>query len=542
MPGTGGTKSTGTGAGGRQQNQTSTPTGTGRSRSGRRKPKGGQRETEPKGWSPFQSYSLGIIPRRKQQRSGTFANPGDLEDWASSHPMKALRLMLDAHPSVGLAAWNALRLTCPGGKQGLRLVAFKKGANGEEEPNASDTTSLDEMFNNLSPEVGGLIGLQTTLTLEALFTGLVCAEGVPGPRGTGLQDVWPVDGLTIEFGRKERGGRVTPYQIQLYPEKAPARTRKKTEPSLNARRIELNTETFKHAAIDSDVDDPYGRAPYATALSEAMADIALMQDLRDAVHNAAWPRLDVGVDLKMLHEVAVTVYRITDPKAAAKWVNDRFQEVVSYIGDLYADDNVVHHSTGKVNVLQPGGFQGLEPVLTFLRQRIVQALKTLPTLMGINEGSSTNVQSVEWQIYAQGLETLREIVAGVLVQIGDLHLRLIGSTSRCKAVYEPIRTNDALVDANTENIRIMNSQNSEKLGYLSHDEASEKAVGKKAYGPAKPGVLEGDVAADGSQKNRPDNGGGVKGTRNSANTEKKPGAGGGHKEGTTTDERNARKP
>ena len=517
------------------------PNVTNKRRSGTRKPSNGKRETEPKSWSPYKDFSLGIIPRRKSQSQETFSDPDRFASWVSSRPMKALKLMLDAHPSVGLAAWNALRLTCPGGEAGLKIVAFTEddSGNGEEKPDEKGTKSIEEMFESLPPEIGGLHGLQTTLTLEALFTGLVAAEGVPGQRGKGLYRIYPVDSLTIEFGRDGRDDDITPYQLQLYPDKSPADRREKSPERFVARKVRLNPNTFRWRALDQDVDDPYGRAPYATALSEAMADMALMQDLRDAVHNAAWPRMDVGVDMKMLHEVAVTVYRITDPKAAAKWVNDRFQEVVDYVANLYADDNVVHHSTGKVSMLQPGGFQGLEPVMTFLRQRIVQALKSLPTLMGINDGSTFNYTSVEWQIYAQGLETLREIVAAVIVDLCNLHLRLTGSTSKCKAVQVSIRTNDALVDANTDNIKTLNAQNMEKLGYKSHDEASMYATGKKAHGPPMPGVMEENQG--GAAGIRPDNGGGVKGTRKAGKSEKKPGAGGGGSEGTTQEEKNTRK-
>ena len=500
------------------------------------------RQTEPRNWQPFASGGTGVIARRAPVDPIFGQTYDSLQEYASTYPMRLLSLLPDIHPSVGLALWNALRLSCP--RDGFKLQVYKKQIPGQQlEPDISGQQAIDAFWAQLPPEIGGLNGFQTQLTIQGLFTGLMTVEVVPDAVLKGLHRAWPVDSLSIWFARWNRNDDLWPYQRQRFPAGlgvyAGPQAIPKPPPGapsgpagmpaiLGGAFVPLNKENFMWRAIDSLVDDPYGRAPYGAALQEAIADLALMQDLRDAIHNAAWPRLEVGVDLQGLHKVAVEIYRISDPKKAADWVNERFQEVVSYVGQLNSSDNIVHSSTGTVKNMAPGGWNGLQEILVFLRSRIVQALKTLPSLLGVGE-NTTQFTSVEWTIYVEGLENLRGITSDIIEWVGNQHLRRIGSTSYCKALYDKIKTNDALVEANTKAVQILNATNEEKLGYITHDEGSMKVVDHIAAGPAQPGVIEPLIDATDPQgvssptttsdKNHP--GKEIKGPRNNGNTGKK---------------------
>ncbi len=513
------------------------------------------RLSEPKGWTPFAPGGLGIMARRTNV-DPMFGHTSDmLMSFATSQPMKLLSLLPTIHPSVGFAMWSALRLMFPAEGFSIECHAMAPDKSGVTQPDDQSTKLLEDFWKSLPQEVGGLNGLATTLGIQALFTGLVCIEGVPGVTLKGLSRAWPVDSLSITFIRPGRNADLEPYQKQMYPNwgnigqggrpfwwgttpggqlAAPAGAprggtswngggqandntpEQQAAMLLGMNYVHMDKNTFFWRAIDSDVDDPYGMAPYSACLSEVLADLALMQDLRDAVHNAAWPRTKVGVNLTELHRVAVEVHRITDPKLAAQWVMARFNETVDYVGDIRSDDNIVSDSSGDVQTLQPGSFLGLSDVLTFLRQRIVQSLKTLPTLLGISDGSATmNNTSIEWGIYAAGLESIRAIVCDVIIRLSNLHLRLCGRKAVAVAKYQPIRTNDELVDANTENVQLQNAQLHEKMGYKSHDEAGQKMTGHKpvkapAAGmieplPPAPGGAAGGPAVGGKAKNPKDN-------------------------------------
>lgn len=499
--------------------------------------KPGRRLSEPPNWTPFNDGGpFGIVPRRGLDPLALFSSE-QLRDLAITNPMRLVTMLPDIHPSVDMALNTYLRLTC--GEDACQVVAEDPdalaGEDGTVEPNQQDTVSLNAMWASLPSEAGGgFRGLRTMLAIQAALTGMLVVEAVPGPVLTGVSRVHPVDSLTTDFTRDNRDADLTLRQRQRWPVASGVS---------DARRgwlydwVPLPPDRVFWRAMDQTVDGPHGRAPYASAVNEVIADLALMQDLRDAVHNAAWPRIEVGVNLAELHKVAVEVYRISDATRAAQWVTARFQEVVDYVANLNADDNLVHDSSGNVKTMEPGSFTGLEGVLSFLRQRIAQSLKTLPTLLGINDGSTFNYTSVEWAIYAQSLESMMCVVDEVLTDVANFHLRLIGSKSQAKAIRKGIRTNDLQVAANTKSTEITNATNMEKLGYLTHDQASMSVTGRKAVAPAQPGVVEPlppePVMAPGGAPPA-----GVKGTRKD-----KPGPKDsvGRKPGDTQEERNAKK-
>jgi hypothetical protein len=419
-----------------------------------------------------------------------------LRELTLANPHRILRDLPEIHPTVAHALRTAVTNMCPA--EGVYPVAVptaafntapEEGSPDEQEVDDRGTAELNALFASTPPEAGGsLRGLRAMLAADMLLTGMPVIECVPGAKLKGLYRVWPVDSLTCELRRATRDSDLQLMQLIRHPEVRPAATRGTGPAYTNW--VPLPPETCFWGATNQRTDMPYGVAHFYQALPEAIADMALIESLRDAVHNAAWPRMQFGVDKKKLHETAVETYRITDPGKAAEWVNDRFGEFVDYINNLGADDNVAFDSAGDLKTMQPGSFQGLSEVLSFLRQRLAQSLKTLPTLLGINDGSTFNYTSVEWGVYASGLEADVAVVDDILCKAGTLHLRLCGIDAVCVMKGTSIRKNDEGTDATTMSTKVTNAQNLERAGYMGHDQASMYAHGKKAYGPAQPGVIE----------------------------------------------------
>ena len=487
----------------------------------------GKRQTENTRFANMRFMSgVGLVTRRNRKASSQMSSARGIEQLGSQSPLSLLRELPAVHPTVGLAQWNALRLMFPEGGWGLK--AFKPAdANGVSSPDPDGDAKIQALFDGLPREIGKMRGLAGTLSISLLYTGMACQECVPygdDEEFAGVRRIWPVDALTIGFARKTPDDDLTAFQFQ----RSPSLT---AQSILNNNWVPLNPETFMWAAIDQEVDDPFGLPPYGTAVNEVLADLALMRDLRDAIHNAAWPRLKFGINLTELHRVAVEVMRITSPEKASQWVQERFDETVAYAESLGADDNFVCDTNGTVESHEPGSFTGLEGVLQYLRQRLVQALKSLPTLLGINDGSTYNYTSVEWAIYAAGLEALRDIVLSLLADAASLHLRLSGSTSVARPFSEKIRTNDALVEANTEEVEIRNALAKEAAGFIDHDEASQSLTNRKAVKPAVDGALEAAVRAAATTNKD--------GSRQSGNGG--PGGSSGNNSGTSKEERAAKK-
>lgn len=454
-----------------------------------------RRQTQPAGWNPFLAGSgIGLLPRRGLTETEFLTTKSALMRLGRGNPLKLLSHLPDIHPSVGLATWNALRLTCMPGDMTIKAIAPRGGKKTSER----GTEAIDALWKSLPNEIGGLMGLQTTLTLLALFTGMPCVEGVPGPPMTGLSDVWPVDPLTIKFDRDPVTTRAIPWQRQIFP--------KDGMPPVDymGGYRKISTDTFFWRTVDPWADDLYGRAPYAPVLNEVLCDLAMIQDLRDAIHNAAWPRMGHGFNFAEMYKTAVEVMGINDPTEAANWVQDRFDELVAKASSLKADDNIFYDAAGALQILEGGkGFAALKEILVYLRQRIVQALKTLPTLMGINDGATQTYTTVEWQIYAAGLQTIQALVAELLVEIASLHLRLLGMPLVAVAEYTSIRTTDALIEAQTESTRIENAKKKILLGWISNEDACLSITGTLPIAEPMPGALEPSSSDSGGSRDAP---------------------------------------
>lgn len=446
-----------------------------------------RRQTQPAGWNPYLAGTgLGLLARRGAADANFLTTKAALRRLGQGNPLRLLSFLPDLHPTVGLATWNALRLTCAPGDMRIRAVKPGPGSEGDD----AGSAALDALWASLPKEIGGLMGLQTSLTLQLMFTGLTCIEGVPGARGLGIGQVWPVDSLTIKMDRDAETMEAMPWQRQIYPNAKDGEAPVPSGDYVGGYR-RLSTDTFFWRTIDAWPDDMYGRAPYAAVLNEILCDFAMMQDLRDAVHNAAWPRLGYGFSFKEMFDVAVNVVGIKDPNLAAGWVQERFDELVVKIGGMKPDDNTFYDAAGDLKTIEGSkGFSALKEILVYLRQRIVQGLKSLPTLMGINDGSTQTYTTVEWAIYAAGLQTIQALVAELITDVASLHLRLLGLPLVAVAEYTPIRTNDAMVEAQTEAIQLANLLQQVRLGFISLEDACQEMTGHSPVGAPLPGVLE----------------------------------------------------
>lgn len=431
----------------------------------------GLRNTESGAWNPYGGSSIGVIARR-EAGAGAILSRESVERMVARSPLRLLSSLVDSHPALGLAVWNVLRLACIPGE--LRVVA--QGVDGQVDEAA--TARLDELWEILPSEIGGLHGLQVQLTQEALLKGLICVEAVPAGRGKGIYQIWAVDSLTIGFQRSQQTGLLEARQKQ------------------RSGWVDLDPETFFWRAIDALVDEPYGRAPYATAVGEVLLDSAMIQDLRDAIHNAAWPRLGHAFNFTEAYKTASEVYSLSAVDAA-EWVDKRFQEVLEHIGALQPDDNVAYDAQGDLKVIEGGqAFRAIDSALKYLRQRMTQSLKSLPTLMGINDGSTQTYTTVEWQIYAAGLESLRDAVVSLIVKCASLHLRLLGLPHKAVAEVDSIRTTDYLIEAQAEGLRIENARKKVRLGWTSHEEAAVEITGTGPVGEPMPGAYDNSAPAN----------------------------------------------
>lgn len=419
---------------------------------------------------------LGYIARRGIDAGTSLAllTLDGVSRMATMQPLTMLSLLPDIVPEVGLAAWNGLRLGCGPEVVRLKAMTVQDGGKGEEDP--AGTAAIDALFASLPDEVGDFPSALARNFLMTMFSGMAAVEAVPGPSGTGLKELWPVNSLTLRF-KREDDGSLGLYQRQTADPNGLA----SYAAGMGGVYTPMPMDRFFWASLDGFPDDPYGRAPFAPAINEVLICLAYIRDLTLAVHRIGAPRWDVGFDFEMWATLARDVIGLTDPAEIDEWVQAKFAESVQFFNDLKADDAFFHDLKTTVNAVGAGdGWPDVTGIWELLRLRLVQALKQMPTLMGVHVGSTETYSGVEWQIYAKGLEAIVAKAAWPLVKAAQLHLQLLGMPLRVEAEFSPIRANQRMSDAQAEQLEIANAARKRDEGWTTQDEAAMAITGTAA--------------------------------------------------------------
>lgn len=421
------------------------------------------RQTRPANWHPYQGGGIGPIPRRNLTDPAMLSTRSGLVTFAESSPLRLLSYLSAIDPDVSLAHDTDVTLVCD--PETHQIVAVSNPA--DDTPHAEDTALLSAFWSSQPPEVGGLYGFEEQMVALFNFTGLAIAEAVPGRRGEGVYRAWPVDSLTIGFGRDSVDADQTAYQRQIGAANGWKR---------------LSSETTFWDTFGKWPDGGYGCARYAPALAEVLVNISFWKSITDAVQNAAWPRLAFGIPFAELQELYQKTLGYTKPQADAAVAEDiaLFKKEVA---SILADDNVFYDSQGKALVIEGGSFEGIESIITERRSRIVRALKQLPLFLGLNDSTTETQATQQVKIHGKRLGSLRSRVLDIVVKISTLHLRLMGRPTIAKAIVQPIFAVDAAVDAATEAVRIANAVAKRDQRWIDQEQASMEITGSGAVGP-----------------------------------------------------------
>lgn len=440
----------------------------------------GLRQTRPVYFNAYNN-GLGVVPRRGWDPftvsliQGASDRPvAGIAAWARTAPQRLLQMLFDVHPMMSQARSNVVSLGFSPGD--THIVAVKKTPAGDEQIDPEGTAELDSFWDRLDPEVGGLTGLQVALYDMAATTGLCTVEGVPGPRGTGLQDIITFDSLSVRFrdtwnARLPFGGRLL-EQNQGGQWATLDRTRCLAVPVFGTR------------------DQPYGRPLYPAVLVEALRDLRTQQTLDDFLHSVAWPRLAVGFPFEEAVKFATENPEVLAGQAsdggdltAVMWATQQFDALKDLMNALLASDQFIMPKGSEPRVLSGAeGLRSLEGTLTMQRHRLVMALDQLPGLLGITDGGTQAYTVAQYKLAMKKLEWIRAFVNSVLVLLANLHLRLLGSSLTARADTEPMSPLDALADQQARQIEIANEYALVDRGAQSEEDAAINLTGS---GPVK---------------------------------------------------------
>lgn len=395
-------------------------------------------------------------------------------------PARLLELLVNISPEVSRALFDFIRMFNPG----WEILALRPGT---EEQDARGQAALDDFFKQLDALYGSRDVTINRLILAGFMRGSFFAELALGEDERTAIDLVTPDPYSARFRKAEDPLRGAIYQLGQY--QAGGWT-------------DIDAPTVAYIPIDPLPNSPYGRALVAPAIFTSIFLIGLLHDLRRVVAQQGYPRLDLSIDLERLRE-AMPASLEGDAGAFENWVNDVIAEVQTVYGALEPDDAYIHtdvvqvnRPVGAVNADSLGAIDGL---IMALERMATRALKTMPLLMGLDEGGSETHANRQWELHAAGIKAIQHLLEALLERLLTVALRAQGIQAEVKYRFSELRASEMLRDAQTEAMRIANEKAKYDNGWTSQDEASLAITGRPADAPgpraqaaAPPEIVQGD--------------------------------------------------
>lgn len=380
-------------------------------------------------------------------------------------------LLADLSPEISSALNSYVRLVNPG----YEIKCFKLNLNSEEiEPKAQQL--VETFFDNLRQLYGSTDLVIDRMFINAFLRGAFMAELVLDNRGRVPIDIafpdprWTYFRIALDA---QRGPIWQPYQFQ------------------HGRPVPLVLDTIRYIPIDPLPASPYGRSMVLPAVFTTLFTLSMLHDLKRVVAQQGYPRLDLSVNLEALAK-SMPADLAKDPLQYQQWIDS----VVRNIGDAYAnlepDDTYVH--TDNVTVGRPVGtldtssLGAVDGMMRALDRQVIRALKTMPLLMGSNEGASETHANRQWEVFAAGIKSHQHTAESLWEHLLTLALRVQGVQARVQFRFAELRAAELLRDAQVEALNLQNAALSYALGYRDQNEAAMVGAGKEKADQPQPRI------------------------------------------------------
>lgn len=366
-----------------------------------------------------------------------------LPHWRKPESVKALRAIADRNPDTALALSTARRVAATP----LDVRVYRIGPAGPtEDPDDAAALEVERLLaRGMAPWGGGLEAMRDMAMDSLLVQGAAAFELEVAPSLRDALDIIPVDPTRVRW-KAARGaggqGEVRAYYVP--PGSGMA----------SGKDVAFNDATFCYVALDATATDPHGRPFILPALDTAPSQSLMRNVLHKVVVQQGFGRLSASVDYD---RVAQTMPDgLTDDQKRAT-----MQRVLGAVTDalrqLKPDDAVaVWNFTNLQTMGVQHGSQSLKPkeLADLYDTDLAAGLKTPPALLGRSTGQalSTNAD-VQWKVYAQTLEGLRERALLACEGILTRYLRLRGIAAYVVIEAEPIEKTDAKAEEDTAKVR-----------------------------------------------------------------------------------------
>jgi hypothetical protein len=395
--------------------------------------------------------------------SNILANAAFYSDSATRYqPERMIQIIVDYNPEASEAAWQFIRMIGQGAK-----IVVEKTVDGKKQPDEDVQKVLDERLKTYALDYGGGMGqLIDTLSLMVIERGAVAMELEVSDDLRDVADWCPVDPHDIEFEINDRSHFIPSVHV-------------------NGELIPLSQDQFRYVPLDPRYNDPRGRSMFLPALEAVFFQAEVLRDLKKVAHTTGNPRIHFKLMEDIVRQSAPGRLQGPGKESELKiWMDQKLSDIATAYSEIEADDAFFTYDYVEVNPVSAGkGTYDLSSIIEVVENEMIAGLKQLPIMLGRMRGSGLAHGTVQWQVFAQTIIALREVIASLVSWAATQTLRIWGYNSTAKLVFDPIRIQDRVKEAQAEGVEIQNALMMEAAGWVSMEELAMKFVGHKPVAP-----------------------------------------------------------
>ncbi len=257
----------------------------------------------------------------------------------------------------------------------------------------------------------------------------------------------------------------------------------------NGKEISLNIPTIRYIPLHPLPGRIEGRAMISPSFFVSIFLMSVLRDLKRVVQQQGYMRLDLSVELAKLTE-AMPKDAEDDPEIYQQWTDSIIDTIVNYYSELQPDDAFVH--TDAVSVNNPVGtanmnsLSAMDALFQLLERMAVRALKTIPSLLGINETASQGAENRRFEFYQKGNESVQRMVETAFSDMMELALQAKGIQADVEVKFAQMRASEELRDLQIEFLKAQIAGFYYDRGWFNQDEAAKMATKKGKSDQATP--------------------------------------------------------
>lgn len=395
-------------------------------------------------YSPFRTKGTKLLSRLR----GTY----DIYD--------AIDLLVKEHPDTSMGYAVLQSLVNQGGHIEFTSCSLASSARILREWN-----EFAERVNAVNSN--GLDGLLVQLHGYDFRSGGMCCEVVVNDDCTDIEDVYPIDPRYLKWKLEERNGKQVwiPYQC------------------VNGKQIDLSGANLIWIPYNPD-GTPCGSLLFAPAVSAADMQLEFLNSSQVVLYRVGTPRYDITLDRESLLKSAPPDVA-ANPAKANEYIQKTYDMVKASFASLSAENDIVHTDDTKISTI--GGdssayFQGISAYADVIDVQMMNAVKTLGTLMNRRSSGSYALSTVEFKVIVDMIEPRQRAEKRLVESIARIWLRVHGYNSSVTYTPNPIEWQSMLdkVEFNLKNEEFY--RRADEYGYISPDEAAQKVTGaEKAF-------------------------------------------------------------